>query len=462
MSIAEELTALSGRIQTAYNACEAKGATMPASKTTYNLSACIDSIPSGGGGETSNPLTRYVYSKIDTSQPPYYSEQNIQGTLSSIILPDGVLNKLTYVSIGGNVTNIKSGLFMNLPWLTVLDIQNGLSSIANSVFSHCEKLANVTIPDSVTSIGEEAFFDCINLTSATIPDSVTSIGRSVFGYCARLSSVTIGNNVTSIGTGAFHNCNNVFTITLEGKTVAQIQAMNPEDWFGFTQMTVTLVGTDGSYQLVISCFKKGTKIMLADGTEKKVEDLTYNDTLKVWDFDNGCLSTAPVCWLTRDGLKNDHYYQLTFSDGSVLNTTGRNSNHKIYNVDKQKFEGVDKTQVGDRIYSINGIVTVTDKQYIEEECEYYNVMTTGKINCFADGILASDRYGNMYPIDSNMKYIKDGRTIRPYSDYEAVGISRYWYDNLRLGEVPETVEETKRYVQKCYNQMKPLPNGDLP
>lgn len=236
--------------------------------------------------------------------------------------------------------------------------------------------------------------------------------------------------------------------------------MNPVDWFGWSNMTVTLVGTDGSYQLVISCFKKGTNITLADGTAKKIEDLTYDDVLKVWDFDEGQLGSAKVCWLTRPGLKNDHYYKLTFSDGTVLNTTGRNSNHKIYNVDKRKFEGVDKTQIGDRIYSLNGIVTVVDKQYIEDEVEYYNVMTTRKINCFAEGILASDRYGNMYPIDENMKYIKDGRAIRPYSDYEAVGIDRYWYDNLRLGEVPETVEETKNYVMKVVNQMLPLPTGD--
>ena len=48
-TIAEEITALSGRIQEAYDVCEAKGATMPQSKTTWNLSSTIDSIPAGGG-----------------------------------------------------------------------------------------------------------------------------------------------------------------------------------------------------------------------------------------------------------------------------------------------------------------------------------------------------------------------------------------------------------------------------
>lgn len=280
----------------------------------------------------------------------------------------------------------------------------------------------------------------------------------MFQTCTSLASVTIPESVMSIGEGAFEGCNGTFTVVMEGRTVAQVQAMNPIDWFGYSNMTITVVCTDGSFTLVVSCFLKGTDILLADDTTKKIEELTYDDVLKVWDFDEGRLGSAKVCWLTRSGLTNDHYYQLTFSDGTILKTTGKNSNHKVFNVDKQKFEGVDKTQVGDKIYSVNGVVTVTDKQYIEEECQYYNVMTSEKINCFANGILTSDRYGNMYPI-AGMKYVKDGRTIRPYSEYEAVGISRYWYDNLRLGENTETVEETRRYVMKCYSQMLPLPDA---
>lgn len=49
MSIATAITDLSGRIQDAYTALEAKGATMPASRTSYNLSSTIGTIPSGGG-----------------------------------------------------------------------------------------------------------------------------------------------------------------------------------------------------------------------------------------------------------------------------------------------------------------------------------------------------------------------------------------------------------------------------
>ena len=219
---------------------------------------------------------------------------------------------------------------------------------------------------------------------------------------------------------------------------------------------VTIHCKDQDITLVPSCFLKGTQITLANGNKKAIEEITYDDVLKVWNFDEGREDSAAICWLTRPGLANDHYYKLTFSNGTVLKTTGQNSNHKVYNVDERFFKGVDKTKIGDRIWSENGIVVVTDKQYIEEEVEYYNIITTNHINCYAEGILTSDRYGNRYPVDESMKFIKTDNEIRPYSEYEAAGISKYWYDTLRLGEVPETVEKTKDYIIKLETQMRDL------
>lgn len=47
MSIATAINDLSGRIEDAYTVLEGKGATIPASKDTYHLSAAIDSIETG-------------------------------------------------------------------------------------------------------------------------------------------------------------------------------------------------------------------------------------------------------------------------------------------------------------------------------------------------------------------------------------------------------------------------------
>lgn len=214
-----------------------------------------------------------------------------------------------------------------------------------------------------------------------------------------------------------------------------------------------VIPTSDIITVFVSCFLPDTLISLADGTKKQIKNLTYSDNLLVWNFNEGKLDTASICWLTKSGLKNEHYYKLTFSDGTILKTTGQNSNHKIYNVDEHFFKGVDKTKIGDRIFSENGIVTVTNKEYIEEEVEYYNLITTKYINCFAEGILTSDSYGNMYQHDENMMNIQDGRTIRPYNEFEAIGIKRYWYDTLCLGEVNGTINEIKNYIDKLECQM---------
>lgn len=214
-------------------------------------------------------------------------------------------------------------------------------------------------------------------------------------------------------------------------------------------------GTNNTYlSQYSSCFLAGTEITLADGSKKNVEDIEYSDELKVWNFDTGEYDTASICWLTKPKLKNYHYYQLTFSDGTILKTTGQRSNHKVYNVDERYFKGVNVTEVGDRIFTENGIVTVTNKERIEQEVLYYNLITSLRFGCFANGVLTSDRYGNIYPIDEDMKFIKGDREVRPYSEFEAVGISRYWYDNLRLGENTETLEETKKYIERLESQMR--------
>ena len=266
-----------------------------------------------------------------------------------------------------------------------------------------------------------------------------------------LTNIPIGSDVSLF----MNNCGYESTADIDISGASWV--FGPVNYYNFNSLFITVnsANASGYIEFDASCFLPDTLITLADGTKKQIKDITYSDKLKVWNFDEGKYDESSICWLTRSGLKNHHYYKLTFSDGTTLCTTGRNSNHRVYNADDRLFDGVASIEIGKRVFTENGIVTLTNKEYIEEEIEYYNLITEYTFGCFANGVLTSDRYGNTYPISEDMKFIKDGRQVRPYSEFEAVGISRYWYNALRLGEQTESLESTKKYIRKLELQMLP-------
>jgi hypothetical protein len=67
--------------------------------------------------------------------------------------------------------------------------------------------------------------------------------------------------------------------------------------------------------------------------------------------------------------------------------------------------------VGKTTYTESGIAKVLSCDIIEKEVEFYNIITDYHMNLFANGILTSCRYNNLYPIQ-NMKFVKDDRMNR--------------------------------------------------
>jgi len=56
---------------------------------------------------------------------------------------------------------------------------------------------------------------------------------------------------------------------------------------------------------------------MRDRSYKQIEDITYDDDLLVWDFDESKFNSAKPCRIMKSG-KADKYNLLTFSDGSEL------------------------------------------------------------------------------------------------------------------------------------------------
>jgi len=161
-------------------------------------------------------------------------------------------------------------------------------------------------------------------------------------------------------------------------------------------------------------------VTLADNSEKNVEDITYNDELLVWDFDNGCLTTAKPIWIKK-AQATDYWFLNKYRSGKILKTTGKSETgwgHRTFDLNKNKFIYTTES-VSDNIFTLDGIDTHMSCERIEESCECYNIITECHFNLFANRILTSCSLNNLYPIE-DMKYVKDNRALRDISDYDNI------------------------------------------
>ena len=182
------------------------------------------------------------------------------------------------------------------------------------------------------------------------------------------------------------------------------------------------------------CLQEKTKITLADGTKKNVEDVNYDDELLVWNFDEGKLDKAKPIWIMNK-QKTNGYIKYKFENGEEINTPG----HRIFNYDRQEFTEIEEdidTPIGTTVFTENqGTTKLIAKYEIEEETNFYNIITNKHINLFSNGILTSLRFNSTYEIE-NMKFVKDDRIMNKNEDYP--NIPKEYFDGLRLAEQKNT------------------------
>lgn len=155
------------------------------------------------------------------------------------------------------------------------------------------------------------------------------------------------------------------------------------------------------------CLFKGTMITLADGSQRPIELITYDDDLMVWDFDKGCKSSARPIWIKKPE-KVGYYFRNVLSDGRVLLTTGKSKTgwgHRMFDVTRNSF--VYTTQsVSDVIATEDGVARHVSCERVDCPCESYNVITAGHFNLYANGVLTSCSLNNGISDIESMKYVR--------------------------------------------------------
>lgn len=209
-----------------------------------------------------------------------------------------------------------------------------------------------------------------------------------------------------------------------------------------------------------ACFVEGTEIILANRTTKKIEEITYEDELLVWDFDNGMFATANPLFISKAKVAEEYNY-IKFEDGTELKTV---IDHRIFNVDSQKFTYTmdeEGTPIGTRVFKENGTTTrLVERKVVKEEVNYYNIITDYHMNVFANGLLTSLRLNNLYKIE-NMKFVKDDRKLAAREEFANIP-DKYFY-GLRLAEQPKEINQKndvkhvqtlEEYVQRLIKMEK--------
>ena len=213
-------------------------------------------------------------------------------------------------------------------------------------------------------------------------------------------------------------------------------------------------------QAAPTCILKDTLITLHDNSKKVIQDITYNDELLVWNFDEGKYDMAKPLWIKKTQMSS-YYYRCELDNGTILNLVGSNGKcHRLFSIKDGMFLSA-TDMVGKAIYTENGVAKVISCERVEKEVEFYNIITDYHMNLFANGVLTSCRYNNIYPIQ-DMKFVKDDRLNRAprWKLYESFRDHRSldrFINGLRLYEQLDIpLEDTIKYCERLESLRKTL------
>ena len=189
-----------------------------------------------------------------------------------------------------------------------------------------------------------------------------------------------------------------------------------------------------------SCLIEGTLITLADGTQKKVEDLTMNDMLLVFNHETGKVEPGMIIMLDHLDVPRQMYrvLNLEFSNGEILRVI---DGHGVFDYTLKQYVFITEENMNDYIghefYStyyngtefVSETVTMTNAFVTEEFTKIYCPLTAVHMNFYASGLLnftptphsITTGHTNIFELDENLKYDEE----KKQADIEKYGLFTY-------------------------------------
>lgn len=212
------------------------------------------------------------------------------------------------------------------------------------------------------------------------------------------------------------------------------------------------------------CIIEGTLITLYDGTQKKVEDLTYNDLLLVFNHETGKYDKAYSSYIIHENESKqlERIINLKFSDGTTI---GIVSEHGFFNIEQNEYIFINEYNIneyiGKHFYTINNssnVVLLVDYEIEEKVVRIFSPISEYHLNYFAEGMLTVSNFldglVNIFKLDDSMKYdeksmieninkygLADINDFIDFADVETIKKFPYQYLLVAIGKEKTSFEE---------------------
>ncbi len=345
--------------------------------------------------------------------------------------------------------------------------------------TNIQAIAGCVIADGKYTVNEDATIVKIAITyiklysiTLSINNATIIINGKSYSASTTIKDIAVANETITYSITFTESDSRTFTIKAGTTNIANGTANTANATFLMPEADVTIQASSTA-----SCLIEGTLITLADGTKKKVEDLTYNDKVLVFNHETGKVEASTL-------LVNFHSDQIVPVEKKVINLKFSNGNiigivweHGFFEVNLRKYVYIDESNVnnylGHSFYSgkyVNGefiseIVTLDSYTITTKAVRIFSPTTVWHFNIFAEDMLSmpADINGvfGIFDLDENFKYDEkamqadiekyglytydDWKDIIPYEVYEAIPFK---YFKVAIGKGYITYDE----ILRLYNE----------
>ena len=245
-----------------------------------------------------------------------------------------------------------------------------LFELAGSGITGCSvKYYNIDKPDEMYAVVE--FVKEYTSSKSTIEISISVSGIDSSRLTAVSGSLS-GSKCTATGSKT----------TVTAKVQAKIENA---DFASVTKITAT-----GSVDKD-ECITPDSLITLADGTQVRVDSLTGDELLLVWNLETGMFDYAPIMFVDSDPVDAFDVIYLYFSDGTLVKVIGE---HGFWDYDLNKYVYLDENAaeyIGHTFARQNGDelskVQLVNVEIKTEMTSAWSPVTVGHLCYFVNGML---------------------------------------------------------------------------